>query len=140
MKKILRWSAFFLLLLLLLPACSSRMQPVGRLGEMSLEEFMAALRWKRFGVAANLMQEEFRAGFRQTFAAVPEIHITDVRLVDVASEAEGRRFTATLDMDYYILPSISVKTFRFEQTWGYFDGKAAPRQGFLITSPFPPFP
>jgi hypothetical protein len=53
---------------------------------------------------------------------------------------EGRRFETTIEMDYYILPSITVKTFRFEQTWVLFDGEDPALQGFLIVTPFPEFP
>lgn len=137
-----RWKTLFCLLLLQLTlgGCSSHSPPVGKLGEKSRDDFMASLRWKRFGVAASQMQEEYRENFKQTFARLPQIHITDVRLLDLLPEADGRRFTATIEMDYYNPPSMTVKTFRFDQTWVYFDAKNAAQQGFLITTPFPPFP
>jgi hypothetical protein len=43
-------------------------------------------------------------------------------------------------MDYYLLPSVTVKTFRFDQTWLFFSGDETELQGFFITTPFPDFP
>lgn len=140
MIKASRWMVCVLVMLSTLAARSSYKPQTGELGDMSRDEFMYSLRWKRFGVAASLMQEDFREDFKLTFERVPDIHITDVRLIDQRNEAEGRRFTVTIEMDYYILPSVSVKTFRFDQTWVYFAGEEHKQQGFLITTPFPRFP
>ncbi len=43
-------------------------------------------------------------------------------------------------MDYYLLPSVTVKTFSFDQTWVYFNGEDSPQTGFLIITSFPDFP
>jgi len=43
-------------------------------------------------------------------------------------------------MDYYLLPSVSVKTFRFEQSWEFFGGDDQPQNGYFIVTPFPKFP
>lgn len=130
----------FFVMLLSLVACSSHIKPVSKLGEMSRDDFMSAVRWKQYKVAADFMLPENRQDFLATFNKVKDIHITDVRLVDLKVTAEGRRFETSIEMDYYLLPSVSVKTFRFEQTWVYFDGEESERQGFLITTSFPDFP
>lgn len=130
-----------LLLLLVLAACSGHaQQQIGKLGELSRDDFMSAMRWKRFSMAAGYMEQEYRKAFMETFTALKDIHIVDVRLIDMQPLDEGRRFDTTVEMDYYLLPSVTVKTFRFEQTWQYFDGEDPARQGFLVTTPFPPFP
>jgi hypothetical protein len=86
------------------------------------------------------MKPEFREDFLAAFNDLKDIHIVDVRLIDLQSSQEDRRFEATLEMDYYLLPSVTVKTFRFKQTWIYFDGEDPVLQGFLIVTPFPAFP
>lgn len=126
--------------LLSLLACSSLAEPVQKTGEMSLDDFMNAMRWKQFKVAADFMLPENRQDFLTTLNKVKDIHIVDVRLMDLKETAEGRRFETSIEMDYYLLPSVSVKTFSFEQTWVYFAGEESPREGFLITTSFPDFP
>ncbi len=106
----------------------------------SLNDFTTAMRWNRFPVAAGLMSPELREDFVNTFEAVKQIHIIDVRVVNMQPKNEGRRLFATIEMQYYLPPSATVKTFRFDQTWDYFDAKDQPLQGFFIVTPFPVFP
>lgn len=131
-------SVFVMLLSLI--ACSGHLKPVGEIGEKSRDDFMNAVRWKQYKVAADFMLPENRQDFLTTFNKLKDIHITDVRLLDLKETAEGRRFETSIEMDYYLLPSVSVKTFNFEQTWVFFDGEESARQGFLITTSFPDFP
>ena len=130
-----------LVLVLFLVACSSHTQaPPEKLGEMSRDDFMSALRWKQYMVAASLMKPEYREDFMATFRALKDIHIVDVRLIDLKITEEGRRFDTTIEMDYYLLPSVTVKTFLFTQTWVYFDGEDPALKDFLVVTPFPKFP
>jgi hypothetical protein len=129
------------MLTLCLAACLAQSQaPPDKLAESSRDDFISALRWKQYPVAASLMKPEFREGFLETFNALKDIHIVDVRLINLKATQEGRRFETTLEMDYYLLPSVTVKTFLFKQTWIYFEGEDQALQGFLIVTPFPDFP
>ena len=128
------------LLLLILAACSAPMQSPAKLADKSQEIFMDAMRWKNFEAASKLMLLEHRKDFKKTFRAVKDITIVDVKLVDVQASDEDRRFETTVEMEYYLLPSVTLKTFSFDQTWLYFDGEDPTQQGFLITTPFPEFP
>lgn len=127
-------------LLLILAACSAPMQSPAKLADKSQEIFMDAMRWKNFEAAANLMLLEHRKDFKKAFRAVKDITIVDIKLVDVQASDEDRRFETTVEMEYYLLPSVTLKTFSFDQTWLYFDGEDPTQQGFLITTPFPEFP
>jgi hypothetical protein len=130
-----------LALILFLVACGSHVQtPPDKLGEMSRDDFNSALRWKQYQVAASLMKPEYREDFLTTFNSLKDLNIVDVRLVDLKNFQEDRRFDTTIEMDYYILPSITLKTFRFKQTWVFFDGEDSELKGFLIVTPFPEFP
>jgi hypothetical protein len=60
--------------------------------------------------------------------------------MDLQTSEEGWRFETRVEMDYYLLPSVTVKTFRFDQTWLFFSGDETELQGFFITTPFPDFP
>lgn len=127
-------------LALIVIACSSQVKPTAKLGEMSQDTFMSDLRWKSFKAAASLMLPEHRQGFMKTFTALKDIDITDVRLIDMQRSEDGRRFETTVEMEYYLLPSVTLKTFRFDQTWLLFDDDDPAQQGFLIVTPFPDFP
>ena len=122
-------------------ACSSHLETsVNEVAELSRNDFMNALRWKQYKVAAEFMLPENRKDFLATFNKLKDIHITDVRLLDLQEKAEGRRFETSIEMDYYLLPSVTVKTFQLDQTWEYFEGDGPQQQGFLIITPFPEFP
>ena len=122
-------------------ACSSHLdKPVTEVAEMSRDDFMNALRWKQYKVAAEFMLPDNRKDFLATFRKLKDIHITDVRLLDLQETAEGRRFETSIEMDYYLLPSVSVKTFSFSQDWVYFAGEDSSQKGFRIITSFPDFP
>lgn len=121
-------------------ACASQVTPSAKLGGKYREDFNSALRWKQFKVAASHMQPEFREEFLATFDELRDIHIVDVRVVDVQSFEENRRLETTLEMDYYLLPSVTVKTFRFNQSWEFRGGEDLSQAGYVIVSPFPEFP
>lgn len=133
-------SFYRLVLILLLAACSVHLPPTANLAEMSREDFMTAMRWKRFQVAASLMRPELRQEFMANFAPLRDLHIVDVRLLDVQTFDDGVRFETALEMDYYLPPSVTVKTFAFTQGWEYFRGEGSHHQGFMIVTPFPAFP
>ncbi|MGW8313775.1 MAG: hypothetical protein ACWGOL_11145 [Desulfuromonadales bacterium] len=122
-------------------ACGGHTQtPPDKLDEMSRDDFISAMRWKQYQVAASLMKPEYREDFLKTFNALKDLNIVDVRMIDLKTFQEDRRFETTIEMDYYLLPSITVKTFQFKQTWVFFEGEDPALQGFLIVTPFPDFP
>lgn len=125
----------------LLVACASQMTvPSAKLGEKYRKDFNSALRWKQYKVAASHMQPELRSEFLAIFDELKDIHIVDVRVVDAQSFDENSRFETTLEMDYYLLPSVTVKTFRFDQSWEFQGSEEQPQRGYSIVSPFPEFP
>jgi hypothetical protein len=112
-----------------------------KLGEMSRDDFMDAMRWKQFDVAGSLLLPVHRKHFMKTFVPLTkDIQITDVRLAYLQSSEENKRFEMSVEMDYYLLPSVTIKTFSFDQTWLYFDGEDSKPKGFFVTTPFPDFP
>ncbi len=137
-------SLFCCVLVLMLVACGVQqkleLKQRAELGEQSRDDFMNSMRWKQFKVAASLMLPEHRRDFMKTFATLRDIHVVDVRLIDMQSSMESRRFETTIEMDYYLLPSVTVKTFGFDQTWEYYEGDDPSLQGFFIVTPFPEFP
>jgi hypothetical protein len=68
------------------------------------------------------------------------LNVTEVRLTRIDLKDEGRRAETRLEMDYYLLPSATLKTLRIDQTWVYFEAGDSEYSGFLITTPFPKIP
>jgi hypothetical protein len=129
-----------LVLALVLVACSVMQQQPTKLAELSRTDFMNAMRWKQYDVASNLMVPEHRKEFMKTFVPLKNLHIVDVQIIYLQPSEENRRFETTIELEYYLPPSVTVKTFTFDQTWVYFEGEDPTHQGFLITTPFPDFP
>ena len=128
-------------LVLALAGCNYHGKRVAEIGEYSMGDFNSALRWKQFQVAASLMQPEFRQEFIDTFTALKDdLHISDVREVSRQTFEEGKRIETVIEMEYTLLPSITVKTFTFDQIWVYTEESETTPGGFFIVTPFPAFP
>jgi hypothetical protein len=98
---------------------------------------MYALRWQRYQDAAAFFTSEHREAFLTQIETIQKsLNVTDIRLQRLDLKDDGRRAETRMEMDYYILPSASLKTMRIDQTWIYFESGG----GFLITTPFPKFP
>ena len=128
-------------MVLALVGCNYHDKQVAEAGDNSLEDFISALRWKQYQVAASLMQPEFRQEFIETFTAFKDdLHIADVRQVAMQSFEGGRRIETVIEMDYTLLPSITLKTFTFDQIWVFTEESDTTPGGFFIVTPFPEFP
>lgn len=127
--------------LVIIIGCSKQLQPVGKIGDLSRKDFMKALRWKQYQEAANFMLPEYQDDFVATFSELrDDLHISDVRLIKSNFLQEGHRVETTMEMDYFLLPSVVVKTFTFEQVWLYHQGNDDKSGKFLIITSFPQFP
>lgn len=128
-------------LVFLLLACSSHIQPSADLAKRFRDDFTSALRWKQYKVAAGHMQEEkHRKEFLARFDELRDLHIVDVKLLDVQSSDAEQRFDTDIEMEYYLPPSVTLKTFRFQQSWEFNQGENPMKQGYFIVTPFPDFP
>ncbi len=62
-------------------------------------------------------------------------HIVDYRIGQLTWQTPGSVALVPVELDYYIPPSVTVKTIVDQQEWHYTEG-----QGWQITSPPPEFP
>jgi hypothetical protein len=53
---------------------------------------------------------------------------------------EGHRAHTTLALEYYLVPSITIKKVRLRQEWGYQGGDRYHPGTWMLAGPFPPFP
>ena len=105
----------------------------------SNRDFTQRLRWLDWQEAARHMEEPHRSAFLEQFQGLKDLHITDVQTASADLQEDGKSLVTWVVMEYYLLPSLTVKKLRFRQDWSYRDG---PKQSgaWRITSPFPPFP
>ena len=105
----------------------------------AFDNFTKYLRYQLYPAAASYFIPELRDEFLDRMEKIKGLNVTDVRLVRVEVKEDGARVDARLEMDYYLLPSVTVKTLRIDQVWRH---REAPSEGsgFFITTPFPAFP
>jgi hypothetical protein len=125
--------------ILLLAACAT-IEPPATKFPATVDNFMQQLRWKDFQGASQHMAEEYREGFLNQFSGLSDLRITDVRLESTSFREKDQRMETWAVLEYYLLPSISIKTFTFRQEWEL-RGADRYRSGtWVIVTPFPKFP
>ena len=105
----------------------------------AFDNFTKYLRYQLYPAAASYFAPELRDEFLDRMERVKGLNVTDVRLVRVDVKEDGTRVDARLEMDYYLLPSVTVKTLRIDQVWRHREDSPE-GNGFFITTPFPAFP
>lgn len=104
------------------------------------DDFMQRLRWKDYQGAARHFSEANREAFLQQFRQADDLNVTDVRLESLEYQAENQQMQTEIVIEYFLLPSATVKTFRVEQQWHYFHDEQSATGEWRITSHFPAFP
>jgi len=105
----------------------------------AFDNFVKYLRYQLYPAAASYFTPELRDAFLDQMEQIEGLNVTDVRLVRMDIKEDGGRVDARLEMDYYLLPSVTVKTLRIDQVWRYREDSLE-GSGFFITTPFPVFP
>jgi hypothetical protein len=138
MRKVLQMSLLLLLVAALLGGCSRFAVPRPEPSRAE-ENFSNRLRWLDIQGAAHYLQPEYRQDFREHFAALEGLHITDVRPAS-GEEVDPQHLESTMEIDYYLLPSLTVKTRYLHLTWQYVDLGRWQSGYWQIVGPFPDFP
>lgn len=103
-------------------------------------DFAKRLRWKDFQGAARHLAEEHREPFLAQFSGLDDLNIVDVSYDAVEHRPEDGGAEAWLSLEYYLLPSATVKKLRLHQEWACLGGDSLYPGSWQITSVFPPFP
>jgi hypothetical protein len=133
-----RWSAV-LLVTLLLVGCGLAVQPQKEF-QPAFKDYIERLRWRDYPQVAAYLPEADREEFLRRFSALADLHIVDVQLESVAFREEGGRASTTIALEYYLIPSITVKKVRLHQEWSYQGGDRYHAGSWKLAGPFPPFP
>jgi len=136
----IQFSVFLLLTALLLSACRSTLTPQKDL-HSTLDRFTQALRWGDHGaVASYFVDAQEGKAFIKRQREREQINVTAVRVVDVAHGDEGLSAEVTLEIEYYELPSASLRRFDTGQQWRAAGIDNTGQGRWLLETPFPPFP
>jgi len=128
-----------LLVLLALGGCGSMARSSDDLATAS-RDFCQRLRWKDVHGAARHLAPPYREDFLAAFSGSDDLNIVDVRLESVDQSSSPDEGEVAIVLEYYLLPSVRVREFRFRQTWRY-EGGSRYRTGlWQVVTPFPPFP
>lgn len=129
------------LLVVMLAQLASCAQPVGTVEDLASggRDFLQRVRWKDYQGASAYLLPELRQGFVGRLAAEEQLHVTDVRLEPVENSSPGQASTWAV-MEYYRLPSLSVRKFRFQLDWTYVGGGPLQPGSWLLSAPFPTIP
>jgi hypothetical protein len=130
------------LLLLCLAGCALSSQVVSPESQFlkTQDDFMQRLRWRDYQGAAKHFTEPHQAGFLQQFRQADDLNVTNVRLESAKYAAEGEQMATVVAVEYFLLPSATLKTYRLEQQWSYFREHENLPGEWRITSLFPAFP
>jgi hypothetical protein len=138
-KEIMRRVLLLLTLLVCISGCNLG-KNIEKENQNALNDFMLSLEWEKFASAAAYLAPEHRKAFRNTFMELEDLDVVSVDLLTIEFSADGRRAETTMEMEYYILPQLTVKKFRFDMVWVYFAPEDGPAAQFVATTPFPDFP
>lgn len=132
-----RFAVFFTTLILV--GCGLAAKPEKEFQPV-FKDYAERLRWRDYQQVAAYLPEDARQEFIQRFSGLDDLHIVDVRLEPIDFSDEGRRALTTLAIEYYLLPSITVKKSRLSQEWSYQGGDRYHPGSWSLVGPFPPFP
>jgi len=127
------------LVALLLVSCSVVVRPGKKLEEVA-RDYAQRLRWMDFVAASRYLDESYRQDFLQQFQALKGLHMVDVRIESIDYRPEKNGAETSLVLEYYQLPSATVRSYRLHQQWSYEGGDRYHFGTWQIATPFPAFP
>ena len=108
--------------------------------ETASRDYVQRLRWMDPAGAARHHSDEYRESFRKRFGELKDLQIVDVHLESVDLQEEAGQAETSILLEYYLLPSTTVKQFRLRQEWAYLGGDRYHSGSWLIVTPPPAFP
>ena len=101
-------------------------------------DYNSMLRWKDVDKACVTFAEESVKGKCLDRAlTLKDVQITDIRTRDIEFRIDGVEATVHAEIEYYLLPSTTVRKIQDSQKWGYIGPKD--KRTWFIKSPFPNF-
>ena len=126
-------------LFVLVAACAMLPTHKDDLGKKN-DDFMLRVRWFDFPGAALYFDDEPGQEFIERFAEEEDLRITAFTTTRVDVKGPQDSVTIHYLLEYYILPSASVKKKRFTLTWEQVAAPLAGEEQWHIAEPFPEIP
>lgn len=118
-----------------LTGCSSH-QMRGQFDE-SLHEYNESLRWNAWNKTGLYPAHSILEEFNRRVAAAEKVRVVDCRIVSETYNEGHREATVRVDIDYYKVPSQTVRTLHDTQKWAYLEENGT--KGWRLVSLFPEF-
>ena len=130
---------FMLLLMTLLAGgCSSKPSPASNLVKVS-KQFSERIRWQDFNTAAAFVAADERKDFLANWKESKDLHVVGTH-IDAIEMVDAETAEVTMTVDYYILPSATVKQIETRQEWKYREGERFELGSWEMVSGMPMLP
>jgi hypothetical protein len=127
------------LVVLGLVGCATVVRPV-ELFSLSNEDFVKRLRWLDYQGMAQHLVEGDRGEFLDRFADNEDFRVVDLETERIDFQSDGRQAVVWYVLEYYLLPSATVKKERFRLVWEFREEHKLFPGVWLITTEFPQLP
>ena len=101
------------------------------------EDFILRIRWLDFAGASLHFENEIRTEFVERFEDVDDLKVTEFSIARIDIDAPKEKVTVHYRLEYYLLPSATIKKERFPLTWEKQPGDEQGKAYWRITDPFP---
>ncbi len=122
-----------LLSLPLLAGCLAALEPAPAIDVVS-RSFSESMRWKDFSAAAKYVHSDSRDAFLAQFTVDDDLHVVDSR-IDYLNIEQEDAVTVTYKLEYYRLPSGSIKKWGWEQQWQLLEEKGKADMWLIMNEP-----
>jgi hypothetical protein len=129
--------------LLILSSCQSMRESIrnARIADeftSTSKGYARIIRWHEFDKSTLVyIDEPLRKDFQKRIMAADQVKLVDYRVKDLECWPEKGTAEVTVEWDYYVPPSVTVKTLIDPQKWRYVEDKN--RGGWLLTTLLPVF-
>ena len=129
--------------LLLLTSCSSWRESMrnSRVAEefvTTSKGYVRMIRWHEFDKSTLFyVDDPLREEFQKRVSAIEQLKVVDYRIKNQECWPKKGKAEVTVEWDYYMPPSVTVKTVTDPQKWRYIDEEN--RTGWVLTTLLPEF-
>ncbi len=100
--------------------------------------YIRMIRWSEFDKSTLFyVDDPLRDEFQKRVDDVSEVKVVDYRVKNLVCRPKEGTAEVTVEWDYYIPPSITIRTIKDDQKWRYLEEEK--RKGWLLTTLLPEF-
>ncbi|HEX9078651.1 MAG TPA: hypothetical protein VF795_03610 [Desulfuromonadaceae bacterium] len=100
--------------------------------------YVRMIRWHEFDKSTLFyVDDPLRDEFQKRVDDVDQVSVVDYRIKNLICRPKEGTAEVTVEWDYYIPPSVTVKTIKDDQKWRYVEEEK--RKGWLLTTLLPIF-